>query len=87
MRLRTAIVLGFAAIMGSSLIAAGSASAVTAVSGPQVPGNVQLDDNGCPIPPRGSDGKPLPPPPGPDGRPLPPPTDANGNPCPAPDRS
>ncbi|MFI7001019.1 hypothetical protein [Nocardia sp. NPDC050175] len=84
MKLRTAIVLSFAALMGSSLIAAGSAAATTAIAGPPVPGDVQVDGNGCPIPPRGLDGRPLPPPSGPDGRPLPPPSDYNGNPCPRP---
>ncbi|MFI6047945.1 hypothetical protein ACIA8C_40445 [Nocardia sp. NPDC051321] len=80
MKLRTAIVFSFAAIMGASLIGAGAAAA-----SPPVPGDVQLDGNGCPIPPRGLDGKPLPPPSGPDGRPLPPPSDYNGNPCPRPE--
>ncbi|MEV6562150.1 hypothetical protein AB0M22_40955 [Nocardia sp. NPDC051756] len=79
MKLRAAIVLSFAAIMGSGLIAAGAATA-----GPPAPSDVQTSENGCPIVPRGSDGKPLPPPKGPDGRPLPPPSDNNGNPCPPP---
>ncbi|MFD0360187.1 hypothetical protein ACFQZZ_01840 [Nocardia sp. GCM10030253] len=41
-------------------------------------------DNGCPTPPLGSDGKPLPPPLGSDGKPLPPPVGADGKPCPPP---
>ncbi|QBS40613.1 hypothetical protein [Nocardia sp. CS682] len=86
MRLRTAIVVASAAIMGSGLIAAGSAAAAPAAPGLHAQLDYQQGDpnNGCVPPPLGADGKPLPPPLGPDGRPLPPPSDLNGKPCPPP---
>ncbi|MGX1778494.1 hypothetical protein ACWIGW_40750 [Nocardia brasiliensis] len=86
MRLRTASVLVFAAIMGSGLLAAGSATANPIGLGGF--GSVQgaTPPEGCVPPPLGSDGKPLPPPVGPDGKPLPPPSDLHGKPCPPPSR-
>ncbi|MGW4847072.1 hypothetical protein [Nocardia brasiliensis] len=82
MRLRTASVLVFAAIMGSGLLAAGSATANPIGLG----GFGSVQGEGCVPPPLGSDGKPLPPPVGPDGKPSPPPSDLNGKPCPPPGR-
>lgn len=81
MRLRaTAVVVAAMSCLG--LVTAGSASAsVGLFTGPAV---VHQNNNGCPPPPLGPDGKPRPLPTGPDGRPLPPPTGADGKPCPPP---
>ncbi|RDI54196.1 hypothetical protein [Nocardia mexicana] len=80
MKLRMATILVSAAVAGFGLVGAGAATAAPHV--------VQTDHHtapeGCPTPPMGPDGKPLPPPLGPDGKPLPPPVGADGKPCPPP---
>ncbi|WP_280262005.1 hypothetical protein [Nocardia wallacei] len=78
MKLRMATILVSAAVAGLGL--AGAATAA--------PHPVQTDHHtapaGCPTPPLGTDGKPLPPPLGTDGKPLPPPVGEDGKPCPPP---